>query len=72
MPNVWITPEWPLRYRTRSVVYFPLYVTIPRWQDIGFRSEFFTAPFAHGWYYNMRIRDGETRKTVSIDFIVDK
>jgi hypothetical protein len=72
MPNVWITPEWWLRYRTRSVVYFPMYVTIPHWQDIGFRSEFFTAPFARGWYYNMRIRDGETRKTVSIDFTIDK
>lgn len=72
MPNVWITPEWWLRWRTRSIVYFPPYVTIPNGQDIGYRHEFFKPPFAQGLYYNMRIADNETRKSISVRFSVNK
>lgn len=72
MPNVWITPEWWLRWRTRSIVYFPPYVTIPAGQDIGYRHEFFKPPFAQGLYYNMRIADNETRKSIRVQFTVNK
>jgi len=72
MPNVGITPEQGLRYRTRSMLYFPPYMTIPRGQDIGYRHEFFKPPFAYGLYYNMRIGENETRTTISVDFTVNK
>lgn len=72
MPNVWITPEWWLRWRTRSMIYFPPYVNIPAGQDIWYRHEFFKPPFATGLYYNMRIADGENRKSISVRFSVNK
>lgn len=72
MPNVWITPEWWLRWRTRSIVYFPPYVTILNEKDIGYRSKIFKPPFAQGLYYNMRIEDDETRTTISVDFSINK
>ena len=72
MPNVWITPEQWLRYRTRSMIYFPPYVTITNEKDIGYLSKTFKPPFAKGLYYNMRIGENETRKSIRIDFTINK
>lgn len=72
MPNVWITPEEWLRYRTRSMIYFPPYVTITNEKDIGYLSKTFKPPFAQWLYYNMRIGEDETRKMISVDFNVNK
>ncbi len=72
MPNVWITPEQWLRYRTRSVLYLPPYITISDDSNIGYRNKLFQAPFANGLYYNMRIGDDETRKIIQIPISVNK
>jgi len=72
MPNVWITPEQWLRYRTRSILYLPPYISIRDVSDIGYRNRQFQAPFANGLYYNMRIGEDETRKIIQIPIRVNK
>gem|GEM_PF-3312015 len=54
------------------MIYFPPYVTITNEKDIGYLSKTFKPPFAKGLYYNMRIGENETRKSIRIDFTINK
>lgn len=56
------------RWETKATVYFPLNIDILDVQWEMFNNKYFVAPFANGLFYQMRINDNHSGKSLSIKF----